>query len=82
MRRTLDHRLERTRFDGRRRLSVYGILGAIPTKQMFDCDLECLRDFTFKFVSFGSGSVLIFFLMFIFKSRKIVGTDIFHTFIL
>ncbi len=38
--------------------------------------------FAVQFTSVGSGTILIFFLMFLFQSKKIIGTDIFHAFIL
>jgi uncharacterized membrane protein YfcA len=38
--------------------------------------------FAVQFTSVGSGTILIFILMYLFQSKKIVGTDIFHAFIL
>jgi uncharacterized membrane protein YfcA len=38
--------------------------------------------FAVQFTSVGSGSILIFILMFVFRSKKIVGSDLFHAFIL
>ncbi len=38
--------------------------------------------FAVQFTSVGSGTILIFLLMFLFKSKNIIGTDLFHAFIL
>ncbi|MGI0084866.1 MAG: sulfite exporter TauE/SafE family protein, partial [Nitrososphaerales archaeon] len=38
--------------------------------------------FAVQMTSVGSGTILIFLLMFLFKNKKMVGTDIFHAFIL
>ena len=38
--------------------------------------------FAVQFTSVGSGTILIFMLMFVFRSKKIVGSDLFHAFIL